>query len=460
MSAALNSIIERGATPFLVGGCVRDSLMGMSPKDIDIEVHDMEANALQDALSCEMGQEVNTIGKSFGVFKVRDGNFDFDVSIPRTDVKTGRGHRGFNVRTDPHMGFSAACERRDLTINAIGYDLSASALVDPHGGLADLRAGRLRAVSDVTFAEDPLRVLRVAQFAARLDMQPDDDLLELCAAIDISEVAAERQYVEFEKLLTKGVRPSVGLDIIRKCGQLHQFPELDALRGVPQDKKWHPEGDVWIHTLMVVDAAAEMRDGSQSDMALMLGALCHDFGKPSATTVEPDGTIRSRGHAEAGIEPARSFLERLRASAALCRQVELLVDCHLEPEMLPAQNAGPKAYRKLARKLGEAGVGMDLLERVARADQLGRTTELARKGLVPGCDAFLKNAADANVERKPVGDVVMGRHLIERGWTPNPRFGAFLNLCREVQYETGWTDVSAIIDETLGREDRSATLGR
>lgn len=457
MKSALRSIMGEGATPFIVGGCVRDALMGVKPKDIDIEVHDMDIETLQKLLSDAFERNMDVIGKSFGVFKVSEEDMDFDISLPRRDIKTGRGHTGFDVAVNPHMGFANACKRRDLTINAIGVNMYTGFVTDPHGGLDDLREGRLRAVDNKTFGEDPLRVLRVAQFAARLDMHPDEELLDLCATLDVGEVAGERQFVEIEKLLLKGNKPSIGLEVIDRCGQLHHFPELAAIKGVPQDEKWHPEGDVWTHTLMVVDEAANLRDGSASDLPLMMGALCHDYGKALATTVEDDGRVRSRGHAEAGIRPACAFLNRLKAPTTLRKQVAILVDCHLEPEMLPAQNAGHKAYRKLARKLAASGVGMDLLEKVARADQLGRTTEKALARSTPGCDEFRKIAKDAAVERTPARDVVMGRHLIELGWKPGPEFKPFLDECRDVQYETGSEDVGAIIAEAQRRGETTRT---
>ena len=457
-SAMRDALLAVGGTPYAVGGCVRDACMGMSPKDVDVEVHGVEFELLRSSLGSALGRNLDVVGRSFGVLKADLDDVSIDVSVPRTDSKSGPGHKGFDVAFEPHIGFPEAARRRDLTINSMGVDLRTGEFCDPYNGLDDLREGRLRAVDHASFIEDPLRVLRVAQFAARLDMRPTADLTRLCGLLELAEVPGERQYDELEKLLLKGARPSVGLSFLERADQLdYAFPELSALRDVPQSPKYHPEGDVWIHTLMVVDEAARLRDGND-DLALMFGALCHDFGKPLATQVEEDGRVRSKGHAQAGVAPAKAFLERLKAPNQLVSQVSMLVDKHLEPELFPAQRAGPSAYRRLARSLAAEGVSMDLLERVARADQLGRTTENALARRTPGCDEFRRVTASLEVTHKPVKDVVMGRHLLERGWRPGPDMGVFLTECRNIQYEHGTVDIDEIVRLASGARKR-ATRG-
>ena len=445
---AAGAIAAAGGRAYAVGGYVRDLLLGKAPKDLDVEVHGLDLEALRGILQ-RFGR-VLEVGRAFGVLRLADPDVDF--SLPRRDSKMGPGHRGFDVAVDPGLGFAAAARRRDLTINSIGLDLLSGAVLDPHGGQRDLQRKILRAVDPRTFPEDPLRALRVAQFSARLDMRADAALTSLCQRLDLSEISPERRFEEFRKLLLGGVRPSRGLAFMREASLLRFFPELGALVDVPQDPAWHPEGDVWTHTLMVVDEAAAARQGDADDLALMFGALCHDFGKP-ATTVAAAGRVRSPAHSEAGVAPARAFLDSLRAPKALTECVCALVAHHLAPALFHRQAATAKAYRRLSRKLREAGATMELLARVARADHFGRTTADAIAREFPAGDSFIAGARELAVADQAPADAVLGRHLIRRGLAPGPRFGELLRQCREVQDERGWSDPERILDSVLGAAD-------
>lgn len=441
------SLHEAGANVVLVGGAVRDGLLGIPIKDVDVEVFGIQPDRLKDVLG-SFG-EVLSVGQAFGVFLIRGLAVDF--SLPRKDSKVAPGHRGFEIEFDPSLSFGRASSRRDLTINSMGIDLFTKELLDPHAGRADLEAGILRATDPGSFGEDPLRGLRVAQMTARFCMTVDPALLELCASLDLSELPGERKHEEFRKLLLKGREPSRGLSFLRAARLLRYFPELEALIDVPQDPAWHPEGDVWVHTLMALDRAARLREAENGeDEAMMFAVLCHDFGKPDVTS-EIDGRIRSRAHDQSGIAPTRSFLERLRASAELTQKTVALVEHHLVPAQLVEQGATPKAYRRLSRKLSRAGVSLRLLERVARADHLGRTTEEAMQDRFPAGDAFLAQADALEITTEGPKDVVLGRHLIAKGYEPSPDFAAILERCREIQDETGLTDPVAILDRALGR---------
>lgn len=440
---------ERGGRALLVGGTVRDHLLGLETKDADVEIHGLSLDEVREILSA-FG-EVVEVGRAFGVFRVK--GLDADFSLPRRDSKVGPGHRGFDVSVDPHLGIAEASRRRDLTINSMAMDPLTGEILDPHGGRRDLERGVLRATDPVHFVEDPLRGLRVAQFAARLEMEPDSDLVRLCGTLDLSELPGERQFEEFRKLLCRARRPSIGLEFLRRSELLFFFPELRALEGVPQDPIWHPEGDVWTHTCMVTDAAAACRDGGELDEALMFGALCHDFGKPSTTATGDDGRVRSHGHSQAGVPIAEAFLERLRAPRLLIDRVGALVAKHLVPAQIYEARAGLRAIRRLARRLAQASVPLELLVRVARADHLGRTTDDARAGRFPAGDYVLELAERAQVEQEAPKDVVLGRHLIARGLAPGPHFGAILARCRDIQDETGDDDPDRILDRALSELD-------
>ena len=506
------AVHDAGGRALVVGGWVRDHLLGVRSKDVDIEVFGLGVTRLE-ALLAGFGK-VHMVGRAFGVFRI--AGIDVDFSLPRRDSKRGPGHRGFDVAPDPSLDFAEAARRRDLTVNSIGLDPLTGEVLDPHGGRRDLEHRVLRATDPARFPEDPLRGLRVTQLAARLEMTPDAELVALCRKLDLSELSGERVFDEFGKLLLRAARPSLGFKVLEGTGQLRFFPELDALRGVPQDAEWHPEGDVWVHTLMVLDVAASLRGGGDAgeggsdrtaqpaigaafphgdageddpdhairpvttaasshgdandndpdratrpataavalhdsegeDLALMLGALCHDLGKP-ATTKRIDGRIRSHRHDVEGVAPTRALLGRMRAPGALADKVAALVEHHLAPALFIRNRATAKDYRRLARKLERAGVGIELLVEVARADHLGRTTDDAVAGRFDAGDAFLATARTHCVERTAPRDAVLGRHLIERGLQPGPGFTPILERCREIQDETGWTDPGRILDRAL-----------
>lgn len=432
------AVAAEGGRALLVGGCVRDRVMGRPERDVDVEVLGLAPDAFE-ALLAGFG-ETFRVGRSYTVLRLRGLDVEFSV-----DDSAG---------TD----FAAASRRRDLTLNSMAIDPLTGVVLDPHGGRADIAARRLRATDPEHFGSDPLRAFRVARFAACLEMEPDAELIVLCGEQDLAAVAGERLLEEMRRLLVEAPAPAKGFAILERCGLLETFPELAALRGVPQDPEWHPEGDVWTHTLLVLDAAAGLRRRDGDDFALMLGALCHDLGKPATTewSDEDEGTrIRSPGHDRAGIAPTRALLGRLRASNALVTAVCALVEHHLAPALFVRQGAGPRGYRRLARKLEAAGVSVDLLVRVARADHLGRTTDEALAGVFPAGDAFLATAAALDVSRHGPTDVVLGRHVLARGVPPGPAVGRILDACRAVQDETGETDPDRILDAVLAGDGRS-----
>jgi tRNA nucleotidyltransferase (CCA-adding enzyme) len=427
--AIARAVADAGGRALVVGGTVRDRVLGRrAGRDVDVEVLGLAPDAVE-ALLGRFGP-VSRFGRSYTVLHVR--GLDVEITVDETAPDD----------------FAQASRRRDLTMNSMAMDPLTGAILDPHGGREDIAARRMRATDPERFGDDPLRAVRVARFAACLEMEPDAALVALCARQDLRDVAGERILEELRRMLLEAARPARGLATLERCALLGALPELDALRGVAQDPEWHPEGDVWTHTMLVVDVAADLRAGDAADFALMLGALCHDLGKPATTTVER-GRIRSLGHDRAGVAPTRALLGRLRASTALVQAVCALVEHHLAPALFVQGEAGPRGYRRLARKLDAAGVSMELLERVARADHLGRTTPDARAGVFPAGDAFLARAEALAVRHEGPADVVHGRHVIARGVAPGPAVGRILEACRAVQDETGETDPARILDRVL-----------
>ncbi|MFH1830753.1 MAG: HD domain-containing protein [Pseudomonadota bacterium] len=449
IAAIAETIRDAGGRALVVGGVVRDKLLGRESKDYDIEVYGLSLDQLESVLG-GFG-EVIKVGRSFGVLRVK--GLDVDFSIPRRDSKTGPGHRGFQVNLDPRLSFEEASRRRDLTINSMGWDPLSGELLDPHGGIKDLEQRTLRATDSFSFSEDPLRGLRVAQFIARFEMQPDAELLALCRWLDFKDLPGERSWEEFRKMLLKGRYPSRGLEFLRQTELIRFFPELEALIHTPQDPMYHPEGTVWKHTLNVVDEAANAKTGDDTlDLIILFAALCHDVGK-ATTTVMENGHIRSPMHSEEGEVLTETFLGRLRASNKFITQVKALVRHHLAPTLLVTDGAKSNAYRRLARKLEEAGVDSQLLFLLARADHLGVASEDSLARRYPYGDVFLKAMSDLNVDRVAEKDVVLGRHLIARGLIPGPQFTPILQKCREIQYETGWHDPALILERALATDD-------
>ena len=427
------TVKRAGGRALMVGGAVRDMLMGAkSVKDVDVEVFGVEPERLEKLIGER--HPFDPCGVVFGVLKLH--HLDIDVSLPRRETKRGIGHKGFLTDSDPHLSVAEAASRRDFTINAIYCDPLTGELEDPYGGTADLKTRTLRHVSP-KFAEDPLRVLRGMQFIARFDLHAAQATIEICRRMDIEDLPPERLFEEWSKLLVKGHEIGKGLGFLRATGWVRHFPELNRLIGCRQDPEWHPEGDVWNHTCLCLDAFARRRIGdADEDLIVGLAVLCHDFGKP-ATTRRVRGHIRSLGHDEAGVAPTLSFLRRLTNEERILREVPPLVKCHMQPFALWRAKAGDSAVRRLAAKV----VRIDRLLRVARADDEGRPPEKAG-GTSAGDDlAWLAAAAErlqvAAAAPKPI---LMGRDLIAMGLAPSRQFGKWLKECFEAQLDGRFSD--------------------
>jgi tRNA nucleotidyltransferase (CCA-adding enzyme) len=427
-----------GGWPFVVGGAVRDALLGLPLKDIDVEVFGLPAPGLERVIGAH--GRVDAVGQAFRVYKVTgvEGvEGALDVALPRRDSKVGPGHRGIAVLGDPELPITEASRRRDFTMNAMLYDPATGELHDPWSGRRDLEAGVLRAVDERTFGEDPLRALRAVQFAARYDLEVEPSTAALCAAMPLAELPSDRVFGEIEKLLLKARRPSRGLALLKAWGMLPVVaPELLPLERTPQDPAWHPEGDVWAHTLQVVDEARALLDDLADDrprrLAVMLGALCHDLGKPPTTRFE-DGRIRSRGHEEAGLVPTATLLDRWNVHTLLGYDVRAqalaLVAHHLKPGQLydERERVSDGAIRRLARRCEP-----DLLYRVAKADCLGR-----RPGTFEpvAMEWFRERVRELDVATRPPEPLLRGRDVLALGVAPGPEVGRVLQAVYERQLD-------------------------
>ena len=441
---------EGGARDVLaVGGAVRDFLLNEELiRDVDLEVYGLSYARAAEILRPHY--RVDLVGQAFGVLKVsgRDpsspsGRFEIDVSLPRRESKNGVGHKGFDVNAEPDLEYDEAFARRDFTVNAMGMRLDGT-LIDPFGGQADLKRKVLRAPSE-RFKDDPLRVLRGMQFAARFGFTMDEVTLAYCREIlpEFPALSKERIYDEWRKWALWGKFPSKGLDILKASGWVGAFPELDALVGTPQNPKWHPEGDVWTHTRLVCDEARKAVEKARTDgepftdteqTVLMFAALAHDFGKPLTTRRDAEGTIRSHGHAEQGVAPARAFLESMKAPNLVVDMVLPLVREHMVVihHMLGAPT--PRAVRRLACKLEPAS--LRLWVALCRSDALGcfpPATEL--RNIRFRAEDWLQTAQEANVVNEKPAQLVQGRDLIPLGVRPGPEMGHILRAAYGAQIE-------------------------
>ncbi len=399
----------QGGSTYFVGGYVRDALLGKENKDIDIEVHGITPKCLEDILDT-LGERI-TIGESFGVYNLK--GCSLDIAMPRKEEARGFGHRDFAIFVDPFIGTQGASRRRDFTVNALMQDVLTEEIVDHFGGREDLKQGILRHVNCEAFAEDPLRVLRGAQFAARFGFTVAPETVELCRSMDLRALPRERIFGELEKALLKSQTPSVFFEVLREMGQLDTwFPELKALIGIPQPPRYHAEGDVWTHTMMVLDEAAKLRERTEQPLWFMLTALTHDFGKAECTQ-RIDGVLHAYGHEVKGLPLVKAFLRRLTRERKLIEYVLNLTELHMKPNTM----AGAKSSVKATNRMFDRSADPEALVCMALADDRGRITAEPTEST----EAFLYERLEMyrEVMSRPY---VMGKDLIAAGLTPGKEF--------------------------------------
>ena len=410
-------VAREGGRTYYVGGFVRDRLLGRDNKDIDIEVHGVTVQTLGRILD-SLGERME-LGASFGVMGLR--HYELDIAMPRSETATGRGHRDFAICVDPFLGEEKAARRRDFTMNALMQDVLTGEILDFFGGREDMERGLIRHVDDSRFVEDPLRALRAAQFAARFGFQVAEETVSLSSTMDLAALPGERVMGELEKALLKADRPSVFFEALRKMRQLSVwFPEAKALIGLVQNPAFHPEGDVWTHTMQVLDEAAALRPAAKEPLWFMLSALCHDMGK-AVTTENSGGVIHAYAHETKGLPVVERFLRRLTREGRLTQYVLNMTELHMKPNMLAANGAHVKSYMKMY----DRAVCREDLLLLARADHMGRLgpgrSREALSAAYEGTDAVLREMLALYGQRMSQ-PYLMGRDLIEAGLKPGPSF--------------------------------------
>ena len=413
-------VSEKGGRTFYVGGFVRDALLHRENKDVDIEVHGISPKCLEEILD-SLGQRIS-IGESFGIFNLK--GYSLDIAMPRKEQLRGMGHKDFDIFVDPFIGTEGACRRRDFTFNALMQDVLTGEIVDHFGGQEDLKTGILRHVNDESFAEDPLRVLRAAQFAARFDFRVAPETVNLCRSMDLRHLPRERIEGELKKALLKAEKPSIFFEILREMDQLDfWFPELKALIGLEQNPVYHAEGDVWNHTMMVLDQAAKLRSRVEQPLWFMLAALTHDFGK-AVTTADKNGVLHAYEHEKLGLPLAETFLRRITAETKLIEFVLNLVLLHMKPNTLAAANSAVK----VSNRMFDQAIDPEALICIALADDRGRITQVPK----PSTEEFLIHRLEIFRELM-ARPFVQGRDLVEAGLKPDKDFTEILAYAHKLR---------------------------
>lgn len=439
----ISAIAKAGGVAYAVGGTVRDYFLSsyhnanFEAKDLDIEVHQLPFNQLKTLLK-KFGR-VDEVGKSFGVLKFHARSQKpkeaLDFSLPRTEIKTGRKHNEFSIEVDHQLGFEKAAIRRDFTINAMGISLHDFSIQDPFGGIEHIKSKTLIHTCEKTFIEDPLRVLRGFQFVSRFGLKASPETIALCGVIkdEFHHLSKQRIWEEFKKWALRASNPGLGLLFLRDCEWLEHFPELHSTLDTKQDPSWHPEGDVFIHTVHTCDAAACIADrdklAQRERLELLFASLLHDIGKPATTSII-EGKVRALGHCQLGAKLVPSFLDRLGSPHYLYEPVAALVKEHLA-HASTNEGVSRKQVKRLSYRLGKAT--MNNWARLVEADVSGRPPLPAKRPLI--LEEFLKIYNALDLPDNHIKPIVLGRHLIHLGYKPSKHFKPVLEACFEAQLD-------------------------
>lgn len=431
--------LEPSAKFYLVGGCVRDSLMdsengfnSSSIKDFDIEVFNIHPAQFTKALF-KLGLPYDEVGQSFGVYKVHVDGETFDFAFPRSEKKVGQGYKGFEVEVNPFLSLKEAASRRDLTINSVMYDLQTQTYVDFFEGIKHIEKGYAHPTSEA-FKEDPLRVLRAFQFVSRFGLNWTDALRDFSCDLlqEKKSLTPERVWVEWEKWATKSKYPALGINFL--VDTFWEESEISNLIGINQEPSHHPEGDAYEHTLWVVRAAKAIAEREQLNqdetIILMLAALCHDFGKANTTFFhEKKQKWVAYNHQITGVPLAESFLNKINCPEKYRRPILTLVREHMV-HLLEEPNA--KNVRKLVNRLIEGKTTFRMLCFVTEADNSGRPP--LPTGLSPRFIPWIEQLNSLGLTgNEKVPALVTGDELIALGMKEGKELGDYLKHCYEEQ---------------------------
>lgn len=424
----IKKINEAGGRVLLVGGYVRDHLLHRENKDVDIEIHDISVAKVKSIL--EKYGQLDQVGSQFGILKIR--GLDIDFAFPRLESNKGDRHTDLAVTVNPFLSIRESARRRDLTMNAIMQDTRTGEILDPFNGQTDIKAGIIKFVDETTFADDVLRPLRACQFAARFNMTIDPALIKLSQHLDYTKLSTERIVEEIKKAL-QADKPSIAFNYMKKMGILKQIaPELDALETVPQDPIHHSEGNVWIHTMQVLDMAKQVSKESHDPYAFIMFALFHDIGKLKTTVVDQDGhSISSKNHEHVGAEMIQQSASRLVNDKDVLHYMRDMTDQHMRIHNVLKMHA--YKVRKMMLTVDAKDL---LLFNICDDTKSGHSTlKLA------------KNATEYNKKKERLLELsqgkeyqiipkIKGRDLMSWGLKPSPLFTKILDEALDLQIQS------------------------
>lgn len=435
-STALTALTAAGGQVYVVGGAVRDSIMGGSPKDIDLMCQGLTPEQIQATLT-PLGR-LDFTGAAFGVFRFKRNGDDVEIALPRTERSTGSGHKDFEVNADPSLSAEDDLSRRDFTINAMAYHPLSGQLLDPHNGQDDVKNGRLALVNPQAFHDDPLRVVRALVATARYGFEPDPQLLTAMhdQAAAIRHLPGERIRMEMDKLLSSP-DPVKAMQMAEQTGVLDYLaPELSSTVGFSQYNPHH-DLDVWEHTMQVLKGAVNI----SNDPDVRLAALFHDSGKPDSFWQDAnapegggghfykkkndDGSFVGQDHEEVGGDLVKAYMDRLRYPTKRIERVEFLVRNH----MFPYFDTAKGARKFLKRCNGDPKLAFDLLA-LRQADASGKRTGQMNDfdtEKVTQARTLLQDVLNKDEPVSTKSLAIDGNDLIQLGMKPGPEIGQVLN---------------------------------
>lgn len=432
------ALSRAGGHVYVVGGAVRDAYLGNTPKDVDLMVVGLPSEQVQDVLSKLPGR-VDLTGKSFGVYRYRNGEFEVEVALPRTEQSSGDSHKDFDVTINHDLDPEEDLARRDFTGNAMAYNVDTNDFLDPYNGREDLQNGLLRTVSPQSFKDDPLRIVRAIVASARHGLEPDYGTLEQMRdeASQIRHLPGERIQMELDKLMTSQ-DPARAIEIAQATGVLdYMIPELSVTFGVDQ-RNPHHDLDVGEHLLEVFRHMTNI----SNDPDLRLAALLHDIGKPDSMWKDEAGNGHfyehpdhpgSADHDKLGADYAETLMRRLKYPTDRIERVKKLITHH----MFPAFNT-KRGARKFLQRVGDEHTAWDLL-RLRQADLMGKGRQRGNLGNDADTVNKMMDLVSEVLEQTPAFTLkdlaVNGKDLKEMGVTPGPEMGQILRELLDVVVE-------------------------